>query len=83
MYLEYLVSTWLSGRLGGENDVQDHENSIVIELLILMTAVMAPFFILANEVSGDEMLKASAGIFLAAATATVITAYKVWKGSNG
>jgi len=54
----------------------------VIELLILMTCIMAPFFILANEVSGDEMLKSSAGIFLAAAAATVITAYKVWKGSN-
>lgn len=46
-----------------------------IELVILFLAVLAPQFILASEVDGDEFAKATSGIALAG---VVVAAYKVW-----
>lgn len=51
----------------------------VLELFVLMGCMMAPIFILANEVDGDEFLKATSGIVLAALWGGILTAYKLWK----
>lgn len=46
-----------------------------IELTIVLAAVLAPQFILANELDGDEFAKATGGIALAG---VVVAAYQVW-----
>lgn len=48
------------------------------ELVILLAAVLAPQFLLAAEVDGDEFAKATAGVALAG---VVVAAYKVWRGT--
>lgn len=45
------------------------------ELAIVMLAVLAPQFLLANEVDGDEYAKAMGGVALAG---IVVAAYKVY-----
>ena len=52
----------------------------LIELVILMVAVLAPQFLLASEVDGDEFAKATSGIALGG---VVVGAYKVWKNVTG
>jgi len=47
-----------------------------IELALLLVAVLAPQFILANEVNGDEFAKATSGVAMAG---VVVAAFKVWK----
>lgn len=54
----------------------------ILELTILMVCCLAPMFIMANEVSGDEFTKASTGAAIAAMTAVVLGAYKLWKSQG-
>ena len=55
------------------------------ELIILMTAViivsLAPLFILAAKVDGDEYTKGSLGIIGGGAVA-VFTIYRMWRGDQ-
>lgn len=48
------------------------------ELAIVCVACLAPIFILASEVDGDEFVKAGAGATSAAVIAGLGAAYKVW-----
>ena len=50
-----------------------------VELIIISIAILAPQFILASEVDGDEFAKATSGIVLGG---IVLSAYKVWKTKN-
>jgi len=47
------------------------------ELALVVVAVLAPQFLLAAKVDGDEFAKATIGV---AAAGTVVAAYKIWKG---
>ena len=47
----------------------------LVELVILMAAILAPQFLMAVEVDGDEFAKATAGVALAG---IVVGGYKVW-----
>jgi len=58
------------------------ETPRLVELAIVLTAALAPLFLLASEVDGDEFTKAGSGIFLAATTAAIFTAYRLWKGGS-
>lgn len=57
-----------------------------LELLIVISAMLVPQFLLASEVDGDEYAKSTIGVALAAA---ILGAYKAWKhvvevrGANG
>jgi hypothetical protein len=55
----------------------------IIELAIVMIACVVPMFVLANELSGDEIVKGSAGLALASMTAGILGGYKIWKSKNG
>lgn len=48
------------------------------ELLLICAACLAPMFILASEVDGDEFVKAGSGAMSAAVIAGLGAAYKVW-----
>lgn len=50
-----------------------------IELLIVFLAVLAPQFLLASEVDGDEYGKATSGVAMAG---VVIAAYRSWQGKQ-
>jgi len=50
-----------------------------VELLVVIAAVLTPQFIMAAEVDGDEVAKATAGVALAA---VILGAYRVWKGNQ-
>ena len=54
----------------------------IIELAIVMVACVIPMFVLANELSGDEIIKASSGIALASMTAGILGGYKIWKSKS-
>jgi len=47
----------------------------LVELIILMAAILAPQFLLAAEVDGDEFAKATVGVVLAG---VVVGGYKIW-----
>ena len=49
-----------------------------MELVLLCVAILAPQFLLAAELDGDEFLKATSGIALAG---VVVAGYRVWKGA--
>ena len=49
-----------------------------VELICVLTAVVAPFYFLANEISGDEVLKTSIGAGLAALVYSVPKVYASW-----
>lgn len=51
----------------------------IFELIVLLSCVSIPMFILANELSGDEIVKASTGVALGTMTAGILAAYKLWK----
>lgn len=51
----------------------------MVELIILLAAVLAPQFILASEIDGDEFAKATSGIALAG---VVVGAYKCYKATE-
>lgn len=51
----------------------------LVELGLILTAAVAPLFLLASKVSGDEFVKAGSGVFLAGTTAAVIAIYRAWK----
>lgn len=51
----------------------------VLPLIVLMACVLAPMFILASEVDGDEFIKASSGLALAAMVGAVMAAFKLWR----
>jgi hypothetical protein len=53
------------------------------ELIVVIAAALVPIFILANEVSGDEFVKAAAGVLMGGTVAAVVAIYKVWKGGEG
>lgn len=52
----------------------------ILELAIVMLAVLAPQFLLASEVDGDEFAKATTGVALAG---VVVGAYRVYLGMAG
>ena len=54
----------------------------LIELIVVMVACMTPMLVLANELSGDEFVKASSGFALAAMTAGILGGYKLWKSKT-
>lgn len=51
----------------------------LVELTIVLAAVLAPQFLLASEIDGDEFAKATTGIALAG---VVVAAYKVWRATR-
>lgn len=51
----------------------------LIELLILMACVLAPMFVFAHEVDGDEFVKAMSGVAFATTIGVIFAAYKLWK----
>lgn len=50
-----------------------------VELIIVLTAMVAPQIILASEVDGDEFAKATSGIAIAG---VMLGAYKVFRGGK-
>lgn len=48
----------------------------IVELVVLMVALLAPQFLLASEIDGDEYGKATSGIAMAG---VLTTAYKLWQ----
>ena len=52
----------------------------LIELVILMGCVLAPMFVFASEVDGDEFVKAMSGVAFATAIGVIFGAYRLWKG---
>lgn len=50
-----------------------------IELIIVLSAMVAPQLILASEVNGDEFAKATSGIAIAG---VMLGAYKVFRGGS-
>ena len=49
------------------------------ELVIVIVAMLAPQFLLASEVDGDEFLKGFGGIALVTG---IVAAYRIWKGPH-
>lgn len=52
----------------------------LFELLIVIAASLAPLFLLAHEINGDEYAKAASGAVLASASASCVAMYRLWKG---
>lgn len=52
------------------------------ELGIVVMAALAPLFVLASEIDGDEFAKAASGAVMAAATASVVAVYRTWKAGG-
>ena len=53
--------------------------SKLAELIVLFVAILTPQFLMCNELDGDELVKATAGIVLGG---TVVAGYSVWKKSK-
>lgn len=50
------------------------------ELLIVMVAIMTPFFLMAGDLKDlDEVMKSATGVAFVGA---VIAIYRIWKGSR-
>ena len=50
----------------------------ILELSIVMACCLAPIFILASEVSGDEYSKAATGVLMGGTFAAMLAAYQIW-----
>ncbi len=47
-----------------------------VELIIVLVAVLTPQFLMAHELDGDELIKATSGLALGG---VALAAYKVWQ----
>lgn len=54
----------------------------LIELALVVGGCLAPIFVLANKIDGDEFAKAFAGAGTAACVAAVVAVYRTWRGKQ-